>query len=112
MSSDGDDNLRETLNHFKRIRRIPDTALAVISRDRNASISSIGKSDGSMVFGSGILAGSCGRFCACTVFALRLTSDLKLGPSPPCCWPPIGWAIKAVTFAKTALRSTITRDWR
>lgn len=56
-------NLRETLNHFRRMRRIPDTALAVISRDLIASISSTGNSAGSIELGRGILAGSCCLFC-------------------------------------------------
>jgi hypothetical protein len=51
-------NLRETLNHFSRTRRMPDTALAVISRDLMASISSMGRSEGSTEFGRGTLAGS------------------------------------------------------
>ncbi len=72
---------REILNHFKRMRIMPDTALAVISRDLIASISSMGRSAGSTVFGKGILAGSCCRFWPCAPFR-RLTSDLNPGARP------------------------------
>lgn len=61
---------------------MPETALAVISRDLIASISSIGKSEGSMALGRGILAGSGCLFCP-TLLERRLVSDLKLGPRPP-----------------------------
>jgi hypothetical protein len=75
-------DLRDTLNHFRRTRRMPETALAVISRDLIASISSIGKSDVSTALGRGMLAGSCGLFWP-TLLDRRLVSDLKLGPRPP-----------------------------
>lgn len=74
---------RETLNHFKRMRRMPDTALAVISRDLIASISSIGSSAGSTVFcvGKGISAGSCALFWPGTPVR-RLISDRNAGARP------------------------------
>lgn len=102
-------NLRETLNHFNRTSRIPETAFAVISRDRSASISSIGRSDGSTVLGKGIFAGS-GLFCGGTPLR-RFVSDLNPGASPPGGWFP-GCVSNAVTFDNTAFNNTMTRDWR
>jgi hypothetical protein len=74
---------REILNHFKRIRRMPDTALAVISRDLIASVSSMGRSAGSTAFcvGKGISAGSCALFWPGKPVR-RLTSDRNAGARP------------------------------
>lgn len=51
-------NLRETLSHFRTMRRIPDTAFEVISLNLIASISSTVRSARSIGFGRGMLAGS------------------------------------------------------
>lgn len=51
-------NLRETLSHFRTMRRMPDTAFEVISLNLIASISSTVRSARSIGFGRGMLAGS------------------------------------------------------
>jgi hypothetical protein len=51
--------VRETLNHFSNMSKMPETAFAVISRDLRASNSSIGSSETSIWGGTGGTALSC-----------------------------------------------------